>query len=95
MLLVIVLEKPCNLAAAAQCGKELNALVPRNCSVLVVVHNEYRGLHIRYKEQWRVLVVEVITAPEIFANTALSLLILYLTGNSAAPADTAVCTGHI
>ena len=95
VLFVVVLEHPSLLAQTAETYEELDTLVPRHCTVLVVMHNQDRSLYVRYEEKRRVFNIEVECFPQCLADTALTLFVLYLTSDTASPTDTAISTGHV
>ena len=95
VLFVVVLEQPSLLAQTTETYKHFDTLIPRHCTVLVVVHNQYRSAYVRQEEEWRVFVIEVECFPQRLTDTALSLFVLYLASDTASPTDTTVCTGHV
>ena len=94
---LVVLEQPCRLVEPAEIREELDALVPRNSAVRVVVHDEDRSLHLIDVEHRRVLDVEVECArlPHTLADPALTVLILSGAGDARAPTDATVGRCHI
>ena len=93
--LVVVLEEPGGLAQAAEAHEHLDALVPRNGAVIVVVHDQDGRLDVREAEEGRVLHVEFEAAPEILADAGLRLLVLELAAHAGFPADAAVGRCHV
>ncbi len=97
MSLVVVLEQPCRLAKAAKVAEELDSLIPRNCTIGIIVHDKNRSGNLVYEEYRRILYIKVKTTliPQRLADTALTVLILHCTGHTTLPTDTAVSTGHV
>ena len=94
---LVVLEQPCRLVEPAEIREELDALIPRNGSVSVVVHDEHRCLHLVNMEHRRVLDVKVKRPrlPHALSDTALAMLILAGAGDARAPTDATVGRCHI
>ena len=78
MCLVVIFKEPARLAEAAEVGEIFNSLVPRNCSVVVIVHDQEGSLDLVCVEDGGVLDVEVEAAfvPEGLADSALAVLVL-------------------
>ena len=95
MGLSVIFKQPGGFAQTTERHKHLDSLIIGNSTIGIVVHDEHRGLYLGVIEEGRVLYVEVEAAPEVFANTALCLLILELAAYSCAPSDASISTCHI
>ena len=97
MSLTVILEHPGRLAKAPQAHEQLDALIPRNCTVVIVMHDEQRGIDLVRVEDRRIFDVKLEAAlvPERAADAALAVLVLADAAASGSPAYAAVRAGHI
>ena len=95
--LTVILEHPSRLAKAPQAHEQLDALIPRNCTVVIVMHDEQRGIDLVRVEDRRIFDVKLEAAlvPERAADAALAVLVLADAAASGSPAYAAVRAGHI
>src|SRR5690606_33396733 len=95
MCLTIIVKEPYRLLQSAECCKHFDALVPRNGSVGVVMHDDPRRRRIRQVEQRGVFDIQFGILPKRSSNPALRPFVLELPAHSALPADAAICGGHV
>ena len=95
--LVVVFEQPGGMAEAAQGHEEFDALVPRHCTVVVVVHDKDGRGDVLGVEYRGILDIEVQAAlvPEGRAYAALAVLILHGADKAGLPAYASVRAGHV
>lgn len=95
--LTVILEHPSRLAKAPQAHEQLDALIPRNCTVVIVMHDEQRSIDLVRVEDRRILDVKLKASfvPKSAADAALAVLVLADSAASGTPADAAVGAGHI
>ncbi len=93
--LAVVLQHPYGLLQAAQRHEHLDALIPRHCAVLVVVHDEQRRIDAVSVEHRGVGDVELRCFPQVAAYARLSALILRLARFARTPSYAAESGGHV
>ena len=95
--LTVILEHPSRLAKAPQAHEQLDALIPRNCTVVIVMHDEQRSIDLVRVEDRRIFNVklEASFVPKSASYAALAVLVLADSAASGTPADAAVGAGHI
>src|SRR5262245_27247520 len=76
MRLVVVVEKPAGTLQPAEGHKELNALIPRNSAVLIVMEDQQGRLDAIGKKERGVLNEGLTSFPEILPDAALRALVL-------------------
>ena len=95
MRFAVVGVHPGGFAEAAESEEELDALVPGDGVVGVVVEDEERGLDAVDVEDGRVVDVADGILPDGAADAALGFFVLKLAGTAAAPADAVVGGDHV
>ena len=91
----VVGEHPCGFVEAAEGEEELDALIPRDGVVGVVVEDEERGLDAVDLEDGRVVDEAEWVLPGRAADAALGLFVLELARAAGAPADAVVGGDHV
>ena len=95
MWIAVVVQHPSWFLQTPQCDEEFDPLIPRDRPVFVVVQDQQRCVDFVSKKQGRIGDVFLSRGPQVFADSALSPLVLKHSTHPAAPANATVGAGHV